>query len=365
MEVFPSQGRNRRLLQEALECIVLTEPEMVSKGMRFNVRDLFIPLLTLFFFVIPNVDGGVASNTVRELYPGHNDIRANRLNLLFVGAEYPSFEVFREICSRLIALQGESRQGLMTLRPFSEPGFAERFNFWISEEIAVSGQSPASFTNGLMWETVMGACNRAISRLNLEHGTALKLLERNMMYVLLVNADPRERPDYGYNGGSFGRAGTFTVWHENHPWFSPEDMIVTHVHELAHSIAEMDDEYGGKGHICDLPNWQTRDYKKQFFVPGSEQDPGKTTREEFESWPPGKRLSYVRRHAPWEDMLGQGEGDLQVDAFEGGLGFNRGIFRAVKNSLMNYPYGLQPGSSLGFGPHLERLIRERLSTEFP
>ncbi len=301
---------------------------------------------------------------VVPLYPNHNDIKANRLNIFFVGAEYDEPEDLEKICRNMIALRGENKYGLMQIKPFCEPGFSRHFNFWISRNIGYSGKPREKLTNGEMWEITSTGFNEAVEELNRQHGTNLKREEKNVMGVLLVNANPNKIPGYKYGGGSFGRSCTFTVWDMEAPWFSHNDMIVTHVHELAHSIPGVLDEYSGKGSIYDNPNWKTIKYGGQLFVPGSDEDRGKISRERFLKLTEDKKMEYVRRNIPWRKYLGRGKGDLQIGVFEGGMGKSKHIYRSTKNSIMNYPYGLIPGKTLGFGGYVETLIRKRIEAEF-
>ncbi|MCE1247686.1 MAG: hypothetical protein LWY06_13680 [Firmicutes bacterium] len=301
---------------------------------------------------------------VDELYPGHNNIRSNRLNIIFIGGEYNSFEEFEKICKDMIALNGENRYGLMQIKPFSEPGFDKHFNFWICRKIPKSGKPYKQLTNQIMWELIKPVNAEAIEDLNRHYRANLKYDGRNILPVMIANTNPREIPNYNYGGGSFGRGGTFTVWKIGNPWFAYNDMIVTHIHELMHSIPELYDEYGGSGSIYDDPGWKTRKYGKQFFVPGSSEDPGKITKERFLKLSETEKLEYVKQNCPWKNYIGKGTGVLKTGIFEGGLGKNQNIYRSVQNSIMNYPYNLVPGKTLGFGEYLENLIREKIIREF-
>lgn len=303
-------------------------------------------------------------NFVKPLYPNHNNINSSRLNLIFVGAEYDDPKDLEKICRDMIALRGENKFGLMQIKPFCEPGFSRHFNFWICKKIGYSGKSYDKLTNNEMWEITSTVFNEAVEDLNRQYKTQLKREEKYVTGVLLVNADPNKIPGYKYGGGSFGKSCTFTVWHTEAPWFAYNDMIITHVHELAHSIPGLLDEYSGKGSIYDNPNWKTLNYGGQLFVPGSSEDRGKIKPEQFLKLSEDKKMEYIRRNIPWRNYLGKGKGDLQIGIFEGGLGKSKNIYRSAKNSIMNYPYGLVPGKTLGFGEYVETLIRKRIEAEF-
>lgn len=311
-----------------------------------------------------NVLWAKEKNIVVPLYSNHNNINGNRLNIFFVGAEYDDPKQLEKICKDMIALRGENKYGLMQIKPFSEPGFSRHFNFWICRKIGYSGKPYDKLTNNEMWEITSTTFNEAVEDLNCQYKTNLKREEKNVLGVLLVNANPQKIPGYKYGGGSFGRSCTFTAWHTDAPWFAYNDMIVTHVHELAHSIPGLLDEYSGKGSIYDNPGWKSTKYGGQLFVPGSDEDRGKIKKEQFLNLSEDKKIEYVRRNVPWRNFIGRGKGDLQIGVFEGGMGKTKYIYRSVKNSIMNYPYGLVSGKTLGFGGYVETLIRKRIEIEF-
>lgn len=328
-------------------------------------------------------------SSISELYTGHNDITRNRLNILFIGTDYSSFTDFEKIAKGIIAFQGENDRGLMQIKPFNEPGFTYLFNFWIDTTIAQTGVPYQNLTNQIIWETLSNALNSAITDLNNKYGTNFTRESRNFLALLIGNANPFKIPGYGYGGGSFGRNLIFTVAHSDFVW---NDVIVTHVHELIHSIPELFDEYGGEVSIYDWADWQTFDYKKQLFVAGSNQDPGGKTKEQFLALSLEQQYDYVKQNTPWKNLIGNGYGqngviecfneteyrksrnyvplisdkrcDLEIGIFEGGLLRNQYIFRSVKSNIMNYPYGRIPGEDLGFGQHVENLIRDIVTNEF-
>ncbi|MDQ7826088.1 MAG: hypothetical protein RDV48_25015 [Candidatus Eremiobacteraeota bacterium] len=336
---------------------------------------------------------GESTRKVQELYEGHNDVTKKRLNLIFVGARYHDLKEFRRIACELIALKGENARGLLQMKPYNDPGCRYYFNFWIYDTVPRIGKSPQTITNEDVWQCLSGTLNTVMEDFSRESGRRFTRGDRDICAVLLANVDPRENPRYGYGGGSFGRTATFTVWHTLHPWFSWDDMIVTHVHELMHSIPEFYDEISGPGSIYDDTSWSTADGKGQFFIPGSAGDRGGITKERFIRLSPAAQYDYVKRNCPWRHLMGNGYGapgvmdsideeayrtgrkfiprgsheplmDLEIGIFEGGRGREKHIYRSTKNSLMNYPYGLIPGKSLGLGLHLEQLARKRLSEEF-
>ena len=325
-------------------------------------------LIAVLFFSLSGLAaaeaGGKAGFIVEPLYPSHNDIRAHRLNIVFIGSEYENFSTFKKIACDIIALNHENRLGLLQLRPFSEPSVKRCFNFWICRTIGKSGKPYREYRNNGEWEITSLLFNDAVQDLNRHYGTSLVRGGRKVMGVLLVNANPQNIPGYGYGDGSFGRDLTFTVWDAKNPWFSHDDMVVTHVHELVHSIPELYDETSGSGTAYDNPEWKSFDYRDQFFVPGSNSDRGGITKEKFLRLGDREKEEYVKKNVPWKAYIGKGDGTLKVGIYEGGLGKSRYIYRSTKNSLMNYPYGLKPGSTLGFGVWVENVIRTRILREF-
>jgi hypothetical protein len=264
----------------------------------------------------------------------------------------------------MMALKGENRFGLMQIKPFSETGFSGYFNFWICTKIPKTGKTYSKLTNQIMWELVKPLHAEAVADLNRHYRVSLKCDGRNVVPVMLANCNPHEIPQYGYGGGSFGRGGTFTVWKIGNPWFAYNDMIVTHVHELLHSIPEILDEYGGSGSIYDHPEWKTIKYGRQLFVAGSDEDSGGITKERFLKLSAEQKIEYVKRHCPWRTYIGRGEGDLKTGIFEGGLVKSRDIYRSTKNSIMGYCYNLIPGKTLGLGAYLEAIVKTRITKEF-
>ncbi len=356
-------------------------------GVRLATWLMFVALLSAGSFAAPE------DHDIVPLYPGHNDVHRKRLNLIFIGAEYPDFRVFEKIALDLISLRGEHPDGLMQVVPFKDLDMARRFNFWIDKNLNSTGLPYQKIDNQAIWECLSSSLNEVMVEFDKTYDTDLNRGSRGICAVLLANVDPRELPKYGYGGGSFGRGATFTVWHKDHPWFSYDDMVVTHVHELMHSIPEIHDDYGSDRDIYDDPNWGKIETHGQFFIPGGREDPGRISREAFLAMTPDFQYDYVRRHCPWKDHLGDGFGvpkvidaydarkyrmtreldpkepddpraNLEVGVFEGGLGCGRHIYRSVRNSLMCYPYGLKIGRDGAFGPYLESLIRDRICAEF-
>lgn len=163
----------------------------------------------------------------REAVPGHNDKNANRVNVVFTGANYGNIESFSKDVTEALAFSG-TEGGLFSQEPFRSN--KDKFNFWYSNRVWNSLRS-CDIVNINVFDIIK--CRAAIKI------SASSCVVSNKMIIGLVNLDTHGAfsfgttiyiPTIGVRSFSLGRS---------------DPLGGVTIHEFGHSFGKLADEYIG------------------------------------------------------------------------------------------------------------------------
>ena len=272
-----------------------------------------------------------------ELFPGKNDISADRVNVIFVGYGYNNID-------EIIFRANEQTNGLLELKPFSE--YKDKFNFWVVGEMGDIQECE---------EKDMIPFIHASKYLKCPTDLANNCPVSNK-YVNVLIDDVNHRMSYRSRSLYF-QGDTSLMIYESSMIYSKDKLLA---HEFGHSFGALHDEYVE----ATFPFFQFVNNPLLLNGPNCYSTFGPTSQNQ------------CFRNVAWKDMLGDGCGKegvidcgenvprkiYEVGCYEGCFYFAKGAYRPTKCGIMSQRFyeGCPPEDLLEYGKVNEKVLEDKI-----
>ncbi len=220
----------------------------------------------------------IQEESCQEALPGNNNKNTNRVNVVFVGANYGNLESFTQDIAKSIDFNG-TEGGLLSQEPFKSN--KDKFNFWYSNQIQFTDDCGGGDIN-------LGRIGKFLSCRATVHLATDSCVVNNKQIIGLISKD--------FTSIAFGQTAYVSTFVS---YYSPSIVV----HEFGHSFGKLSDEYIG-GNV---------------FNPGgiAEKAIGEKRTVENRNIFKGTEKNCLSPKNPWYNLIGRGCGvDKTVDCIK-------------------------------------------------